>query len=321
MKKYLFNHFVLLAIFLSLFAFRTQAQLRIDLQYRPRFEIRDGHQKLAAEGATPAVLVSQRTRIILTYEKEFLKFKFTPQDVRIWGDEKLKGATGVFGDSASLDLLEAYGELKLGTLGWISVGRQQLRYDNYRLLGDRNWNQYGLSYDAVVLKLSPKEFNLHIGAVWNTLNDAGTENLYPSNRLKSMNFLWINKSFSKNLSASILHVASGVTQSDTTSKLNFRQTTGLFIENKSEGLNFWIDAYYQYGKNQKGVTVSAYLFGTTASYNIGLFTPAVGFLYLSGNSKSSTLDCMNSKRSPLGNTALRLYARSTFARKRGLRSL
>jgi len=81
-----------------------------------------------------------------------------------------------------------------------------------------------------------------------------------------------------------LHIASGVTQSDTTSKLNFRQTTGLFIENKSDGLNFWADAYYQYGKNQKGVTVSAYLFGATASYNIGTFAPAAGFLYLSGNS-------------------------------------
>ena len=131
MKKYLWNHFVLL----SLFVFRTQAQFRIDLQFRPWFEFRDGYQKLDSEGSTPAVLVSQRTLIGLMYEKDFLKFKFTPHDVRLWGDEKLKSSTGVFGDSASLDVLEAYGELKLGTLGWISVGRQQLKYDNYRLAG------------------------------------------------------------------------------------------------------------------------------------------------------------------------------------------
>ncbi len=288
MKKYLWNHFVLLVVLLSLFAFRTQAQFRIDLQFRPRFEFRDGYQKLASEGSTPGVLVSQRTRIGLMYEKDFLKFKFTPQDVRLWGDEKLMSSTGVFGDSSSLDLLEAYGELKLGNIGWISVGRQQLKYDNYRLLGDRNWNQNGISYDAVVLKLSRKEFNLHIGAVWNTLTEAGTENLYPSDRLKSINFLWINKRFSENLSASLIHVASGVTQTDTTSKLNFRQTTGFYIENKSDGLNFWADAYYQYGKNQKGMPISAYLFGATISYNLDFFTPAAGFLYLSGNSKTGT---------------------------------
>ena len=286
MKQYHWNHLVLSAVLLSLFAFRTQAQLRIDLQYRPRFELRDGYQKLAAEGSTPAVLISQRTRIILMYEKEYLKFKFTPQDIRLWGDEKMKSSTGVFGDSASLDVLEAYGELKLGTLGWISVGRQQLKYDNYRLLGDRNWNQNGISYDAVVLKLSPKEFNLHIGAVWNTLTEAGTENLYPSNRLKSINFLWINKRLNENFSASLMHIASGVTQTDTTSKLNFRQTTGFYIENISDGLNFWADAYYQYGKNQEGMPISAYLFGATISYNLDFFTPAAGFLCLSGNSKT-----------------------------------
>ena len=52
-----------------------------------------------------------------------------------------------------------------------------------------------------------------------------------------------------------MHIASGVTQTDTTSKLNFRQTTGFYIENISDGLNFWADAYYQYGKNQEGMPI------------------------------------------------------------------
>ncbi len=287
MKNYVCTLFVLTTVLLMLTDFRTQAQLRIDLQYRPRLEVRDGYQKLAEKGAVPRILISQRARLSLRYEKESLKLIFTPQDVRVWGDEKLKSSTGVFGDSSSLDLFEAYAELKLGTLGWLSVGRQQLKYDNNRLLGDRNWNQSGISYDAVVLKITPASFNLHIGAVWNTLEEAGSENIYPTDRIKSLNFLWLNKKFNEYWSASLLHLAAGVTQTDTTSKLYFKQTTGFYGERKAEnGFNLWFDAYYQYGKNRQGMSVSACLLGGSASYITEHFIPSFGFAYLSGNSNT-----------------------------------
>jgi hypothetical protein len=103
------------------------AQFTVDAQYRNRFELRDGYKKLASEGATPAAFISQRTRLSFIYENEFLKLRFTPQDVRIWGDEQLSSSTGVFGDYASLDLFEAFVEIKTNENGWLSVGRQQLQ--------------------------------------------------------------------------------------------------------------------------------------------------------------------------------------------------
>jgi hypothetical protein len=289
MKKNLNVLFVLTTGLLMLADFTTQAQFRIDLQYRPRFEVRDGYQKLAEQGAVPGILISHRARLSFRYEKESLKLVFTPQDVRVWGDEKLKSSTGVFGDSSSLDLFEAYAELKLGTLGWLSVGRQQLKYDNNRLLSDRNWNQSGISYDAVLLKISPANFNLHIGAVWNTLTEACSENLYPTDRIKSLNFLWLNKKINEYWSASLIHIATGVTQTDITSKLNFRQTTGFYGERKSEnGFNLWFDAYYQYGKNRQNMPVSAFLLGGSVSYITEHFVPSFGFSYLSGNRNTGT---------------------------------
>ena len=175
------------------------AQLKIDAQYRNRFEIRDGYRELSTSNTTPAVIISQRFRLSLNYQTEFLKFRFTPQDVRIWGDEQLTSATGVYGDQASLDLFEGYVELKTGNCVWLSIGRQQLVYDNQRLLAARNWNQLGISYDAVLAKIAMNEWNLHVAGSWNTLSDILAENTYPVNRIKSLNFIWLNRIFNEKM--------------------------------------------------------------------------------------------------------------------------
>lgn len=258
------------------------AQFSVDAQFRNRFEIRDGYQKLSAEGSNPAILISQRTRVTFGYETGGLKLKFTPQDVRIWGDQSKMSTSGV-GDNPSLDLLEAYAEVKLGKAGWVSAGRQQLVYDNKRLLGNRNWNQNGISYDALVFKFRPKDWNLNVGASWNTLIDSLAENRYPSSRIKSLNFLWLNRKFNDHLKLSLLHISAGITKSDKENKMNFRHTTGLYGEFKKDNFSAWSNFYYQYGKNQKGYNLSAFLFDADASYKWGKLTTGAGMGYLSGN--------------------------------------
>jgi hypothetical protein len=261
------------------------AQLSIDAQLRNRFELRDGYQKLAAEVSNPVAFVSQRTRFSLSYTNDFLKLKLTPQDVRLWGDQAILSSSGV-GDNPSLDLLEAYAEIKLGKSGWISVGRQQLSYDSRRLLGDRNWNQNGIAYDALVLKFARNDWNFHAGASWNTMTELLSENPYPSARIKSLNFIWLNRKINDRLSFSLMHISSGFTKTDTTSALNFRHTTGIYGEYKTKTFYAWANLYYQFGKNQKGNAVSAMLIDAEASFKIGKFTTGMGLGYLSGNKKN-----------------------------------
>lgn len=288
----------LVPCFLLLFLTNGKAQFSIDAQLRTRFEIRDGYRKLAANGLNPAVFISQRTRLSFKYENSFLKLKVTPQDVRLWGDQAIQSSTGV-GDNPSLDLLEAYAEVKLGNNGWISAGRQQLVYDNRRILGDRNWNQTGIAYDAVVFKLIAEKINIHTGVVWNTLVEPNSENLYPTNRIKSLNYLWANRKINEHFMLSLLHVSSGVTETDTTNSMNFRHTTGLYGEYQSSNLNMWGNAYYQYGKNQKGNHVSAYLIDADVSYKLGKFTPGLGLGYLSGNNSTIGTDDTDNLFDPL----------------------
>ena len=282
-----FNQLNLLLAFLFVMLITplAKSQFSVEAQLRNRFEIRDGYQKLGSVESDPAFLISQRSRLSFSYQTPFLKLKFTPQDVRLWGDQTTLNSTGV-GDNPSLDLLEAFAEVKLGNIGWVSAGRQQLVYDSRRLLGDRNWNQNSIAWDALVFKFVINNWNLHTGATWNTMSESLSDNLYPSSRIKSLNYIWLNRKFNDNLSLSLLHISSGITKTDTTNPMNFRHTTGIYGEYKSGKFNAWSNVYYQYGRNQKGNRVSALLIDADAGYKLGRFIPGLGLSYLSGNNKT-----------------------------------
>lgn len=276
----------LFVLFQTVFATNIKAQFKIDAELRNRSEFRDGYAKLSSRGSTPAFLVTQRTRVVFSYESENLKIKFTPQDVRIWGDDSNITLAGSNGNNASIDLFEGFADFKIGKNSWLAVGRQQLVYDNQSILSNANWNQNGISSDAVLLKLKLSEWNIHIAGSWNTAQQAATDNFYPTDRYKSINFLWINRQFNDHFKLSFIHVAAGRTQTDTTNNINFRQTTGIYTTYKNGNFSFWGNAYYQFGKSQTGKKASAMLLDVEAGYKLKSFTPGIGFSYISGNSKT-----------------------------------
>ena len=268
--------------FLVLLAFTcVQAQFQLSAELRPRVEFRDGYSRLAAANHHPTLLVSQRSRLSFGYNTEKLRIKITPQDVRIWGDDPKINATGI-GDNPSFALYEAYVELALKDAGWLSVGRQVLAYDSKRLLGERNWNQNGITYDAAVARLKLSDWNLHFGATWNTLNDLNQFNYYPESRIKNLNFLWLNRKFNR-LNLSLLHISSGTTTSDTSRFMHYKNTTGLYSSYSDDKFNGWAHIYYQWGGAEGGQNISALLAEADASVKLGKMTLGGGFSYLSGN--------------------------------------
>jgi len=279
MKKFTIAGAWLIALFFN--QLPLHAQFSIEAQLRCRAEMRQGYQKLAAEDAATAWLISQRSRLSFNYNNEKLRLRFTPQDVRIWGDEaKLNNGTG---DNPSLDVLEAYAELKTGASSLLSVGRQQLVYDNRRLLGDRNWNQNSIAYDAIVFRSTGIKTSLHAGLSWNTLNDKLSDNPYPASRIKTLNFIWLNYKFSDKLTVSLMHISSGVTKTDTTNALYFRHTTGFYATYSSKTAGAMANAYYQYGISPKGYSISAFLIDAELWAKGGKLSPGAGFSYFSGN--------------------------------------
>ena len=149
-----------------LFVFLTQglfAQFSVKGEFRPRGEVRDGYSLLPDSSKEPAAFISQRSRMTFSYNNSKYKVCFSLQDVRVWGDETLYSSTSVKGDDASVDVHEAWVELLLSEKSKLKVGRQEMKYDDQRLIAKRNWGQTGLAYDALLYEFNSANFELDFG--------------------------------------------------------------------------------------------------------------------------------------------------------------
>ncbi|MGL6022803.1 MAG: alginate export family protein [Chitinophagaceae bacterium] len=108
-------------------------------------------------------------------KKDKLKFGLVIQDTRTWG------ATGQIqiGDYNNLFLHESYADLLLTDYFSIKIGRQELNYDDARILGNLDWLMQARSHDVVLFKYeNPKLFTLHIGGGYNTLGTSLLQQAY-----------------------------------------------------------------------------------------------------------------------------------------------
>lgn len=279
------------------------AQLQLSAEIRPRAEFRRGYGLLPPEGVDPAFAVSQRTRLIFQYSAEKYRFGLSFQDTRVWGDESLYSAIGVFGDEASIDMKEGWIELLPWQHHAFKIGRQYLVYQDDRLLSARNWNQNSISYDALLYKFSKNGFDLHVNLSYNNNREYIFGNDYNTYKevikfdsisnsiivdlvtqrpkIKTLNFLYLAKKIGKS-ELSIISLATGVQNPESSNVIHIKGTYGGFYKYTGESLNFRSTAYYQNGRNVNGSEVSAYMFHLLGDYKLNRFTLTAGIDYLSG---------------------------------------
>jgi hypothetical protein len=162
------------------------AQLTFSGQVRTRTEIRNGLGNLALKSSKPSGFTSQRTRVSIGYKWDRLKLGLTMQDIRVWGQD----ASGISNaDGNKLMLHEGWAELVLlnkadslikakgiDYLG-LKLGRQELVYDDSRLIGNLDWLQQGRRHDMALLKTVHKGWQIDLGYAYNQNSDAfGTSN-------------------------------------------------------------------------------------------------------------------------------------------------
>lgn len=157
------------------------AQVSLVGQVRTRTEYRDGLGNLAPLHSRPALFTSQRTRLTFNYKGERVTVQTSVQDVRVWGQD---AATISLADGNRLMVHEAWAELTLANRADSSIrfravqnmslrlGRQELVYDDVRLLGNLDWLQQGRRFDAALLKTQHRGWSLDLGAGFNQNTDA-----------------------------------------------------------------------------------------------------------------------------------------------------
>lgn len=128
------------------------------------------------------MFTSQRTNLLYGYKWTKLDFQVQLRDVRVWGQD---ASTINNADGGKLFLHEAWGDFTIATASdtncWLKVdnlslkvGRQEIVYDDVRLLGNLDWLQQGRRHDAAVLKFLHKGYQVDLGAALNQNNDAFT---------------------------------------------------------------------------------------------------------------------------------------------------
>ncbi len=287
MKKHVFLFLLIAGIFISEISY---SQFTVNAELRPRIELRNGYRLLRSEAKDPAVFVSQRSRISLMYGSDKLNVGFSFQDVRVWGDESLFSSTGVYGDAASLDVNEAWIGLRFLRNSYLKIGRQYFDYDDKRLLFTRNWGQHSVAYDALLYQLGKNNFKLDVAVSYNNNRENIFRDLFTTGKIKTLNFIHLEKKLSVSFKISSILIISGIEKSDTSKTIYIKATYGLYVNYQKDDFNAEYSGYYQNGKNNSGQDVSAFCLHAKAGYafrNIGFH---IGFTLISGDNINTDKD-------------------------------
>ncbi|MBA3647880.1 MAG: alginate export family protein [Chitinophagales bacterium] len=270
--------------------------------FRPRLEVQYGYKVPPDTSSTPQFLLSQRTRLMAAYNSNRFNAFISIQDARIWGDEVQAS------DVPSLGLHEAWIQYNFSNKIGLRAGRQELKYDNKRLLTDGDWPQQGRAHDAMVLKLNLDQgWRVDAAASYNQQAQTFFGDYYGLSNYKTLDFLWANKSKTDtNYTYSISGIILGDGyQSPDTSGIVMRYTYGI---NSSLDYHRWgvnLEGYGQSGKtrtfNQSGNIVpssfqkiSAYMFSVNpwiqATKNLQV---GAGIDYLSGSNSVDTANAID----------------------------
>ncbi|GIZ09796.1 alginate export family protein [Flavobacterium sp. UMI-01] len=330
-----FSKTILFGIAFTVFGYqKSQAQLTATGQIRERAEVRDGQGTLSKDGQKAGLFNSQRTRLNVGYTAYRFKFFTSIQDVRVFGQDasSINKITTDANDGIMLN--EAWVDVSLkDTLNKsytmsLKIGRQDISYDDQKVIGGLDWLQQGRRHDAIIFKYANKgwlfdaglAFNQNkeqnVGTVYNgvpTGYGAGTNGI--GTMYKSFQYTYLAKKFFfgdisflffKDDFNRYTNVASGTPP--VTSKVYgegvwSRNTTGLYFNvMPTRKLNLTGSAYYQGGHDKDGNSISAKMGSITATYQVSrkLFV-GPGIDFLSGNDGTKTAT-QNNRFDPLYGT-------------------
>nr|WP_314834616.1 alginate export family protein [uncultured Flavobacterium sp.] len=293
----------------------AKAQLTATGQIRERTELRAGQGTLQKDGDKAGLFTSQRARLNIGFTGYRFKIYTSLQDVRVWGQDASSINRTTTEANNGILFHEAWGEIMLAdttsTIQNISlkVGRQEISYDDQKVLGGLDWLQQGRRHDAIVFKFANKGWIADVGAAFNQNKELNTGTVYNGvptaygagtngigTMYKSFQYAYLGKKFSFgdvsflffkddfNKYTSVTSGTPAVTTKVYGEGVWSRNTTGFYFNtNPTRKINLTGSVYHQGGKDKDGRSMSANLASVTSTLQVGrkLFV-GPGIDYLSG---------------------------------------
>ena len=272
---------------LSLAAFSQENQFYVDAQLRTRAEYNNGALAPRVEGTKPAFYINERARIGVGYQYGILELKAAVQHTGIWGQSDINAGLG------NVAINEAWAKLKSKNGWFLQLGRQQLVYDDERILGGLDWHVSGNWHDALKMGYESKAHKIHAIAAFNQAR-ANVKGGYYDGPMpyKFLGGAWYHFQADQTpfgLSLIFLDLGWEAGTAAVDAGTNHMQTLGTDITFKPSGFDFHAAAYYQMGKNIAGTPVSAWMASAKAGYQLNrTWGMNLGYDYRSGHDGSST---------------------------------
>ncbi len=251
----------------------------VSFMLRPRFEVQYGYRVPPDTNSVPQVLTTQRSRINAGYKSDRLEAYVSFQDVRTWGEQVLQSVST---SRLVQSLYEGWFQYHFTKNLSVKAGRQELKFDNNRIIGHTDWNQQARSFDALLLTWSfAPNWTVHAAGCYNQERQTLFGNYYNLANPKTIQFLRVNKSHSDSLmnySVSAMLLGDGYQTPDTSGVVT-RWTPGFYASYKKGPWGLVLEGYLQRGKtrtvNQSGnivpdsfQRVSAYMFSVNPSFDL-----------------------------------------------------
>ena len=246
-----------------------------------RGEYRDGGVAQDDEAKDYAAFLLTRVMLKLEYEHKWFSMRVTPRFSGIWGQ----------GNNGTFSLFEGWVQAKSSKGLFAKIGRQELSYDDERIIGSDDWTMMASSHDVVKLGYDGPCHKVHAIVGFNQNPTAadfkgGTTYIDGSQPYKTVQVLWYHYQPRKiPFGVSALFMNVGMQSALEEGPRNYyQQLTGGFMGYHGNFFEAELSGYYQFGRDEHSIPISAWMAsckftGTPTKY----FKIIAGYDYLSGD--------------------------------------
>ena len=224
-------------VFCALTTTAKSFETDVGAQYRPRLEFRD-----PPNNATGDVFASHRARLKFKLSHGDWGVQIDPQHTLLWGT----AASTLSGISGNLDFHQAYAFGKVTDSVLVAIGRQELTFDDQRLLGPVDWTQQARTFDAARISTTYPDLKLETNLFAALLSE---------NAPRNETLFGIRVGLKRDrIHASIMTLAEQAKKRVTGDRNFYRATPGANVAILIDKLRIDISGYAQFGGFTTGAT-------------------------------------------------------------------